>query len=217
MSELTVRTKTNDAQRLEQAWATQFGRDYTDRNSRADERGGQFHFDLCEKLGVRRVLEVGCNVGINLTRLGAQRNQSAATPCAATWGVDVGCYAVAQAQRRLPGANFAAGSIYQLPFCDASFDLVFTCGVLIHIPPADLQAAVSEIYRTSARYIWCGEYHADHPTEIPYRGLNGSLFKRDFGAYFLSCFSGLELVDDGFLEKKSTGFDDLNWWLLRKR
>lgn len=217
MSELTVCTRTNDARRLEEAWATRFGRDYTDRNSCADERAGQFHFDLCQKLNVRRVLEVGCNVGLNLTRLGARRDQPTATPSVSTWGVDIGSYAVAQAKRRLPDANFTSGSVYQLPFRDASFDLVFTCGVLIHIPPDDLQQAVGEVFRTSARYIWCGEYYAENPTEVPYRGLGGSLFKRDFGAYYLSCFSELELVDDGFLEKETTGFDNLRWWLLRKR
>ena len=64
-------------------------------------------------------------------------------------------------------------------FRDREFDLTFTMGVLIHVPPDDLPRVMAEILRCSRRYILCGEYHAVEPTEVRYRGRSRALCARD--------------------------------------
>ena len=76
---------------------------------------------------------------------------------------------------------------------------------------------MAEIVRCSRRYVLCGEYFAEEPTEVPYRGQTGALFKRDYGASLpASCFPELALVDQGFLGRDE-GWDDVTWWLFERR
>jgi hypothetical protein len=51
---------------------------------------------------------------------------------------------------------------------------------------------------------------------IPYRGHEGLLFKRDFGGMWLDLFPKIDPVANGFFWSRTTGLDDLNWWLFRK-
>ena len=103
-----------------------------------------------------------------------------------------------------------------MPFDNSSIELVFTSGVLIHIPDEALDQAISEILRVSSRYILTLEYFSPEPMSIPYRGHNDFLFKRDYGELFLDASPDLEYVADGFFWKRVTGLDNLNWWLFRK-
>ncbi len=205
---MTHSLKTEHAQALEDMWAGRFGQAYTDRNPPAAD-AGTFHRGLCRRLGIRRVLEVGCNQGLNLTRLDADPDFTAV-------GVDICGYALAAARRRLVNVGLVQATIYNLPFADASFDFVFTCGVLIHVPPDGLGRAMEELHRVSGRYIWCGEYYSADRVEIPYRGQAGALFKDDFGGRYRAQFPDLRLLDRGNLEKATSGFDDLTWWLFEK-
>lgn len=103
-----------------------------------------------------------------------------------------------------------------IPLEDSSVDMAFTSGVLIHIPPNDLLASCKEIHRISRKYIACAEYFSVDPQEITYRGQDGLLFKRDFGDFWMSHFPDLTLRDYGFLWKRTTGIDNLTWWLFEK-
>jgi hypothetical protein len=94
-------------------------------------------------------------------------------------------------------------------------DLVFTAGVLIHIPLGDLPLALSEIYRVSKRYILAIEYFAQEETVVHYRGYDNLLWKRDFLRHYQSQFPELTLVRSGFLTSED-GFDKTHWWLLEK-
>lgn len=199
-----------DAQRLERLWSGSFGRAYTRRNDTRHTDVGAFHHALCTRLAIRSVLEVGCNVGLNLMRV-AEDETIAAT------GVDVNEDALATARRRMPRCTFVRASAYTLPLAAESFDLVFTCGVLIHIPVEDLPAALAEIHRTSRRYIWAGEYYSPTRVEVPYRRQRRALFKDDFGRRYQEQFPGLTLIETGFLDRVETGFDNLTWWLFEKR
>jgi len=201
--------KQAEAKRLEVLWTGDFGREYTRRNSQVTPSTGTFHHALGRQLEARRILEVGCNIGLNLTRLAADGHF-------AVTGIDLNGYALQEARRRLPHANLLRATAYRLPFADESFDLVFTCGVLIHIPPESLDDAIREIHRVSRRWIWCGEYFSEHLTEVPYRGEKGALYKCDFGASYLDLLPDLELVRRGTLAKESTGFDNLETWLFKK-
>ena len=94
-----------------------------------------------------------------------------------------------------------------------SADLVFTSGVLIHIPPDELLAACQGIYDAANRYIVCIEYFSADPEEKPYRGRK--LWKRDFGSFWLDNFD-LKPLGCGFAWKRTTGLDNLHWWAFEK-
>jgi spore coat polysaccharide biosynthesis protein SpsF len=197
-------------------WRGAFGDAYVDRNQADDDALGartRMWARMLERLGpLGPVLEVGANIGLNLRalqRLGV-RDLTAVEPNAkarATLAAD----GVLPAERVHDA--FGAG----LPFADGAFDLVFTSGVLIHVPPADLEATMREIVRTSRRYVACAEYFSVEPQEKRYRGAEGLLFTRDFGGAYLDLEPRLELVDYGFFWRRATGLDDLTWQVFAKR
>ena len=61
----------------------------------------------------------------------------------------------------------------------------------------------------------CGEYFAEQPTEVAYRGETGALFKRDFGGMYQSLFPELKLRKQGFLGK-AEGWDDVTYWVFER-
>lgn len=99
--------------------------------------------DLHKTQGMR-VLEIGCGCGSEAERF--------ARAGASYTGLDLTHAAVALTQERfrqaqLPG-SFIQGDAENLPFDDASFDLVYSHGVLHHTP--DTARAVRELYRVLA-------------------------------------------------------------------
>lgn len=109
------------------------------------------------------------------------------------------------------------GPIKEAEF-DATFDLVFTNVVLIHVNPNDLLASMTRMYELSSRYILIGEYFSRAPLMIDYRGETNRLFKRDFGKLFVENFD-CKVRDYGFLwghEFDDAGFDDITYWLFEK-
>lgn len=199
-----------------ECWKGDFGNAYTLRNESTEEslasRGRLFARILAATgLAPRAsVLEVGTNIGMNLVALGRLAPVS-------RFGADVNAAALARlrAEPELKTAHVARAQGERLPFRTAAFDLVFTCGVLIHVPPDDLPEVGAEIMRVSARYIVCAEYFSPRSEEVEYRGQRGLLFKRDFGGFFLDRWPTLRLLDYGFLWKR-VEFDDLTWWAFEK-
>ena len=43
------------------------------------------------------------------------------------------------------------------------------------------------------------------------------LFKRDFGGHWMDLYPDLRLVGNGFFWRRSTGLDNITWWLFEKR
>lgn len=89
----------------------------------------------------RDVLEAGCGIatdGARFARAGARYT-----------GVDFSPVAIELARRQFElgglDGNFVEGSISNLPFPDGSFDLVYSNGVLHHMP--DPRGAIAEIHR----------------------------------------------------------------------
>jgi len=196
--------------RLEQLWAGEFGDEYTDRNRKAEESRGPFWEALIRQLCPRNVLEVGCNLGANLHWLLRYM------PIQAVYGIDINLKALGEIQKRHPGLGAIWSPARELPFRDRWFDLVFTMGVLIHQPEATLPLVMAEIMRCSRRYVLCGEYFAEETSEIPYRGQNGALFRRNYGGLYLELFPELHLLQQGFLSREE-GWDDVTYWLFEKR
>ncbi|MCP4644707.1 MAG: methyltransferase domain-containing protein [bacterium] len=169
-----------------EAWSGPFGKEYTDRNPRTpeamdalfDRRFGVTRTDLNEEfLGDLsrdiRILEVGANVGTQLSLLRAQGFKN-------LWGAELMFYAIQESAVRRDGIEYVQASGFDLPFPDESFDLVFTSGVLIHLAPDKLARAMDEVVRCTRRYIWGYEYFAKEHVPIPYRGREDLMWKGDF-------------------------------------
>ena len=71
---------------------------------------------------------------------------------------------------------------------------MFTSGVLIHIAPSDLLAALDEIHRCTKQWIWGLEYYAPQMTDVVYRSHSNLLWKADYARLYLQRFADLELV-----------------------
>ena len=198
-----------EARRLEQLWSEAFGDAYVERNRGAGEARAPFWKAILAEFPVHRVLEVGCNVGANLRWVASDISAQNA------YGIDINLKALSELHQSLPGVNALWGPARELPFRDRWFDLVFTIGVLIHQPESTLPLVMAEIVRCSRRYVLCGEYYAEHTTEVPYRGQTGALFKRDYGQLYRELFPELQLCKQGFLGRNE-GWDDVTYWVFER-
>lgn len=198
-------------------WASEFGDEYTMRNA-ATEAAVQLRVrGLVEIWNSMRgdppasVLECGANVGLNLRALQrfTQVELHAIEPNAKARDAVI-------ADGILPAKRIHDATLDKLPFPDSSIDLVFTSGVLIHVPPDGLERACREVYRVSRKYVMALEYFSKSPETITYRGHDNLLFKRDFGSFYLDLFPDLAAVAEGFLWRRTTGYDDATWWVFRK-
>lgn len=91
-----------------------------------------------------RILECGCGTGAQTVLL-AERN-----PEARIVSVDLSATSLDQARGRINTAGhanvqFGAADIFRLPFADGSFDHIFVCFVLEHLP--DPEAALHSVRR----------------------------------------------------------------------
>jgi pseudaminic acid biosynthesis-associated methylase len=204
-------------------WKGSFGREYTERNTLDSESVDQV---WRRNYGVTRstinqsflseiskgatFLEVGCNAGNQLLMLRQMgwRNLS---------GTELQAHAMEIARLRLPEATFKLGSALALPWEDSSFDVVFTCGVLIHISPKDLPSVMDEIYRTTREYIWGTEYYAPEVVQVKYRDHSELLWKMDFARQYLQRFPDLELVKEQRLPYLDNANVDTVFLLKKKR
>lgn len=199
----------------EEIWKGEFGDEYTDRNEKVNDTDirSDFWYEVLrncdnpwDKPGT--LLEVGANIGRNLSTI------SLSFPDVHLAGLEPNESARNKLQNTADEIVEGTATDIQLP--DESKDLVFTCGVLIHIPPEELLKACSEIYRVSKNWIVTVEYYSRHLQEIPYHGRDNMLWKRDYGRYWLKHFPSLEPIACGFAWKPLTGLDDLTWWIFRK-
>src|SRR5262245_47560548 len=110
----------SDAKRLEQLWGGAFGDAYVDRNQAVVDHRGPFWQQITAEFPVRRVLEVGCNIGANLRWLAQLLRPSD------VFGIDVNDKALTQLRTALPTVNAISSVARDLPFRDGWFDLVFT-------------------------------------------------------------------------------------------
>lgn len=200
-----------------EAWKGEFGDEYRGRNPpSADDLRWRMHLwqPVFRSLGTRppqSILEVGANIGNNLRaiRMFSDARLLALEPN------DLSRKALLDSGLVKTG-DAVGGDASAIPLPDGAVELAFTCGVLIHVDPSDLGKSCREIVRVSSSYVMCAEYFSTDPVEIPYRGENGLLFKRDFGGFFLDICPELEVVDYGFLWRRATNAGDLTWWLFRK-
>jgi pseudaminic acid biosynthesis-associated methylase len=196
-------------------WQGDFGNDYTDRNRgvRWVAANSAFFSKVLDRTrGVHSVLELGSNIGLNLMSL------RQLLPEAKLSAVEINEKAAAELKSNLPDVDLHLASILDFQ-PSATWDLVFTKGVLIHINPQQLPVVYELMHRSASRYILVSEYYNPKPTEVTYRGHTGKLFKRDFAGEMLEQFSDLALVDYGFVYHRDPNFpqDDMTWFLMEKK
>ncbi|MFH1894720.1 MAG: pseudaminic acid biosynthesis-associated methylase [Patescibacteria group bacterium] len=190
-------------------WEKKFGKDYTDRNIVDPKKRIKTLKKIIGGLDIKTVLEVGCNRGHNLIALSKiDKYQSI--------GIEPSGYAIRDGKKIGDFPLIIRGDCFEIPFIDSYFDLVFTCGVLIHVAPKDLSRAINEIYRASKKYILAIEYCGKKDENIFYRGHGNLLWKRNFKKHFLKLKPGLKYLGGGHLEDKRDGFNDCDWLLFKK-
>lgn len=195
-------------------WTGDFGNAYTQRNrvQSIDAR-----LDMWKVLFPREchsVLEVGANIGQNLEAISllTEAEMFACEPN------DMAREELVNLFRDIgePSRNVTADTADKLSFPDQCADLVFTSGVLIHVPPDKLLKSLKEIHRVARRCIIIGEYFAPSEEMVPYRGHDNALWRRDYGSLFLDNFNDLHCIGTMFAWKRMTGLDNLLFWIMEK-
>jgi pseudaminic acid biosynthesis-associated methylase len=199
-------------------WRGEFGDAYIERCPADEVRLRRSTVEWANLLGKlsgdppASILEVGANVGANLLAINRLTD-------AELWALEPNT----RARHAIASSGVIAqdriidGTAQRIPLPDGKIDLVFTSGVLVHIAPQDLLVACTEIHRCARKYIVCIEYFSDEPEEKVYRGHSELLFKRDFGSFYLDKFPDLIPLDCGFSWRRTTGCDNVTWWIFAKQ
>jgi len=198
----------------ETLWAGEFGNDYIARNrdvALLDSNRALFDKILSKTDSVTSAIEFGANIGNNLRALrdllpacemhSVEINEAAAAEIVA-WG----------------GATVEVASLMDFE-TSRQWDLSFTKGVLIHLPPQMLPSVYDKLVAASSRYVMVCEYYNPTPVEVSYRGHEHALFKRDFAGEILDAHPELRLVGYGFTYHRDPEhpLDDSTWFLMEKQ
>lgn len=209
---------------INKIWTEEFGDEYHERNAITPElleaRQKMWFNHLltiwnCTNCIPNSICEIGAGNGINMLAL---------KKCIDDMKMPYELYAIEPnetARKMIKDHHQPSIGVYdaQLPditiFNPGTFGLVFTSGVLIHIPRNDLLASMRTIYDLSSRFIICIEYFASEEREVNYRGHDGALWADDYGSKWLDNFP-LRCFGFGFLWKRMTGLDNMTFWIFEK-
>ncbi len=197
----------------EDFWVGSFGDDYINRNqdkNLIESKANFFSRILKSAPDVKSIVELGCNMGLNLSALNTLNR--AYKLC----GYEINSKAVQKAEE-LKIAKIINQTILEQLSTNVKYDMSFTKGVLIHINPEYLHYVYDNLYNLSTKYICICEYYNPSPVAIEYRGNKDKLFKRDFAGEMMDRHN-LKLVDYGFVWRRDNLFpqDDISWFLLEK-
>ena len=99
------------------------------------------------------ILDVGCGTGGELRRMTTQGADPARMA-----GIDLMGARIEEARRILPAARFEVGSAHEMPFADASFDLVTQFVLFSSVVHAGLRQAIARemlrVLRPNGRILW---------------------------------------------------------------
>jgi len=188
----------------EQFWAGEFGSEYHKRNRPEWQQRVPFWESAMQFTSAHSVLEVGCGPGWNLLAIQAIARD------AEMYGIEINPGAVEEARQQ--GLDVRQGTAVSIAglYDQGSIDMVFTAGVLIHVPPDELETVMRAIAMVSAQYVLAIEYAADTEQMIDYRGNADRLWKRPYGQLYQDM--GLRLLSEGV----AGGFNECTYWLLQK-
>ncbi len=197
----------------EEFWAGSFGGAYISRNNSEQLLASNFEFfsKILRRTGeVGSFIELGANVGMNLRAL------RTLLPKADLAAVEINAEAAGHL-KEIPKLEVFNESLlgFKPP---RQYEISLTKGVLIHINPESLPSAYQALYESSSRFICVAEYYNPSPVNIPYRGHNDRLFKRDFAGELLDTYPDLKIIDYGFAYHRGPfPQDDITWFLLEKQ
>jgi pseudaminic acid biosynthesis-associated methylase len=194
--------KDSKPQRL---WAGEYGEEWTEDNYKSVSESNEIfkeRFGISKPEHLQRffgdvpkdshILEVGTNIGTQLMCLRELGFHN-------LYGIDIQRKAIEKAHHHRPELDIIEGDLFDIPFKNDYFDLVFTNGVLIHVPPKRIDEAVDELVRCSNKWVYGHEFYADTYTEITHRGHDNVLWKTDFPSKFVEGRE-IELTDIEYLK-----------------
>ncbi|MCB2297189.1 pseudaminic acid biosynthesis-associated methylase [Clostridium tagluense] len=187
----------------EEIWNGEFGKEYTERNIYSPQELDKVYIkqygvsaiemnkEFLSKYIAKnaRILEIGCNVGNQLRVLQKMGFNN-------LYGIELQPYAVQRAKDLTKGINIIQGVADDIPFKDGYFNLVFTCGVLIHIAPENLSKVMKEINRCSNKYVWGFEYYSDVFSEINYRENKNAMWKGNYDKEYIRNCHELKIIKE---------------------
>ena len=194
-----------------QFWAGEFGDEYHRRQKVTHEANVALMRRILETTGkLVTVAELGAGTGLNLRAL------SAIDPDMWLCGVEINA-AACQEILKIPRATAVQCAVQDWKPA-LKFDLVFTKGLAIHIPPGDLPGLYKTLVASSKRYIMMAEYFSVRTEEVPYRGHTSRLWKAPHAYQLMDAYPEWGLLDYGFVSSRDrkNPQDDLNWWVLQK-
>lgn len=155
-----------------------------------------------------RILEVGCSDGKKLAFLWELGFANLS-------GVDISKEAIADGRQANPKFFLTEGAAQDLGFKDGAFDLVFTNGLLVHIPTDELISVMAEMHRCTTKYIWGHEYFSTVEQVAEYQGHHDMLWKRDHVAIWQERFGLWLCMEQIFRRNDGAGFDTM--YLMEKQ
>ncbi|MEO9276697.1 MAG: pseudaminic acid biosynthesis-associated methylase [Nitrososphaera sp.] len=201
-------------------WSEDFGENYITRNMTMDEVNKLYEKQTgitVEKIFQKffsnidkksSILELGCNVGLNLSALHKMGFSN-------LHGVEINKKAIEIAKKNNPTAEFVNSSIEEFDPKGKKYDLVYTAGVLIHINPSALDEIVKKMIDLTREYIFGFEYYSDNLVEVKYRGHSNVCWKQNFPMLFKKMIPSLQTVKEEKFHYKEENLYDIAY-LLRK-
>ena len=201
-------------------WEGTFGDSYIDRNDSLDTINTNYKNEtrvtveeifneFFEKIDRKsRILELGCNIGVNL---GILKKMGFCD----LHGLEINKKAVEIARSKNPDITFIHSSIEEYDN-NEQFDLVYTAGVLIHINPKALNQIIQKIISLTNKYVFGFENYADKLVTINYRDNPNTCWKQNFSNLYLQTgkiniikerkifYKDSNLIDIAYLLKKSS-------------
>lgn len=121
------------------------GGQYADMYWNFDQKRGQWLVEYFKDRDINSILEVGCNSGRNL------RYVYDNIPIGRISGVEISPDAAQMARDKIPGATIHTANLHDIVV--EKHDVVFTGGVLLHIPGEDVVAVINKCISTASKYV----------------------------------------------------------------
>lgn len=185
-------------------WRGDFGDSYHERNRFQPEHVKPLYDRILKDISLDSVLEVGCGLGHNLQAIDARVRV----------GVEPNKAARVEARDTYLHTRLVNATADKLPFTDGRFDLVLTCGLLIHIPKNDIRKVIEEICRVSRRYVLSIEYAFPVEEVREYRGQKEALWVRPYGKLLVT-WGGMKILR--WDEEDTDLHPGCSWWLCEKK
>jgi len=116
-------------------------------HAKGKNHGRRFVKDIIKaEFNFNKVLDVGCANGFSVREF--QKNHKTG------YGIDVSSIAIRYAAEKYGIRNCIEANIMDLPFKDNFFDAVFSCDVLEHLAPDDINHAIKEISRVAKKFLF---------------------------------------------------------------